>query len=51
MSEIIKQTLAELRSIGNVIHGPEVWLAFPLILLANFVIGFLIFGNWEDDDK
>ena len=30
MTDIIRQALAELRSIGNIIHGPEVWIAITI---------------------
>jgi len=50
MTDIIKQALAELKSIGNILHGPEIWLAFPLFCLAGFAIGFLIFYHWGDNN-
>ena len=32
------------------IHGPEIWLVFPLVCLVGFVIGFLIFYHWGDNN-
>ena len=50
MTDIIKQALEELRSAYNLIHGPEVWLAFPWLCLISAVVGFIVFDKWEDDD-
>ena len=52
MSEFIRQVISELR-IGNLLHGPEVWLVLPLLLIAALIsglVGFLTFFFWEDDD-
>ena len=54
MTDIIRQALAELRSIGNVIHGPEIWLALPVLFgacLISAVVGYFVFDHWEDDDE
>ena len=52
MSEITAQMIAEIRSLGwhCIIHGPEFWLVFPLVCLVGFVIGFLIFYHWGDNN-
>ena len=54
MSDIVRQALYELRSFGNIIHGPEFWVALPLLMLAaliSAVMGYVIFDHWEDDDS
>lgn len=51
MYDTIRQAIAELRSIGNIIHGPEIWLAFPWLCLISAVVGFIVFDKWEDDDE
>ena len=50
MSEIIRQALDNCRSVYNLIHGPEVWLVFPLVCLVGFAIGFLIFYHWSGNN-
>lgn len=50
MRDFVAQAIAELQSIRNIIHGPEIWLVFPLACLVAGVVGFFVFYKWEDDD-
>lgn len=51
MSDLIAQIMAELRSVGNIIHGPEIWLAFPFVMFAGLIsalIGYFVFSHWDE---
>ena len=53
MIDFVRQVIAELRSVYNISHGPEIWLVLPLLLIAALIsglVGFLTFFFWEDDD-
>ena len=52
MDTIIAQIIAEIKALGwrCLVSGPEIWLVFPLVCLVGFVIGFLIFYHWGDNN-
>lgn len=49
---ITAQMIAEIKALGwrCIAYGPEFWLAFPLFCLVGFVIGFLIFYHWGNNN-
>lgn len=60
MQEIIKQAIVEVRSVYNLIHGPEAWLVIAKIaavlglfdggVLAGMWLAALFGANGRDDD-
>lgn len=61
MNEIIRQAVYNCRSVYNLIHGPEVWLAIAKIagiiglfdggVLAGIWLAALLVANGRDDDE
>ena len=52
MRDFLATVAAEIRALGWRCFGfgPEAWLVFPLVCLVGFVIGFLIFYHWGDNN-
>lgn len=52
MNDMIAQIVDEIKALGFncFLHGPEIWLVFPLLCLVAGIVGFEVFSRWEDDD-